>query len=197
MFKFSALVLSLLVVSTSFAAKVGEKAPEFKVSDINGKAHQLSDFKGKFVVLEWMNEGCPFVKKHYESNNMQKLQKEFTGKNVVWLTVVSSAKGKQGHWTADQAKAKVKDWKIASSAILLDEDGKMGKAYGAKVTPHMFVINPDSNIVYNGAIDSNDSSDASDIPTSTNYVAEALNSSMAGKPVKVSTSKPYGCGVKF
>jgi len=197
MYKLSALVLSLLLASTSFAAKVGEKAPDFKVNDVNGKSHQLSDFKGKFVVLEWMNEGCPFVKKHYESNNMQKLQKEFTGKNVAWLTVVSSAKGKQGHWTAEQAKAKTKDWKIASTAILLDEDGKMGKAYGAKVTPHMFVINPDSNIVYNGAIDSNNSSDASDIPSSTNYVAEALNSAMAGKPIKVSNSKPYGCGVKF
>lgn len=197
MIKLSALVLSLLVASTSFAAKVGEKAPDFKVNDMNGKAHQLSDFKGKYVVLEWMNEGCPFVVKHYSSNNMQKLQKEFTGKNVVWLTVASSAKGKQGHWTADQAKAKAKEWNIASSAILLDTDAKMGKAYGAKVTPHMFVINPEGTIVYNGAIDSNDSSDASDIPNSTNYVAEALNSSMAGKPIKVSTSKPYGCGVKF
>lgn len=197
MFKLSALVLSLLMVSTSFAAKVGEKAPDFKVTDMNGKAHQLSDYKGKYVVLEWMNEGCPYVKKHYESNNMQKLQKEFTGKNVVWLTVASSAKGKQGYWTADLAKAKSKEWNIASSAVLLDADGKMGKAYGAKVTPHMFVIHPEGSIIYNGAIDSNDSSEASVIPSSTNYVAEALNSSLAGKPIKVSTSKPYGCGVKF
>lgn len=197
MIKLSAIVLSLMMASTAFAVKVGEKAPDFQVSDVDGKVHKLADYKGKYIVLEWMNDGCPFVKKHYESNNMQKLQKEYTGKDVVWLTVASSQKGKQGHWTADQAKAKAKTWNISSSAILLDNDAKMGKAYSAKVTPHMFVINPEGNVIYNGAIDSNDSSDAKDIPTSTNYVAEALNSSLAGKPVKVSTTKPYGCGVKF
>lgn len=201
MIKLNAIVLSLALslgmATTSFAAKVGDKAPDFKVADMNGKTHQLSDYKGKFIVLEWMNEGCPFVKKHYQANNMQKLQKEYTGKNVVWLTVASSAKGKQGHWTAAQAQAKAKEWNIASTAILLDEDAKMGKAYGAKVTPHMFVINPEGKLVYNGAIDDNDSSDPEDIPKSTNYVDLALKESLAGKPVKVSTSKPYGCGVKF
>ena len=197
MIKLSALVLSLFMATTSFAAKVGEKAPDFKVSDMNGKTVQLADFKGKFVVLEWMNEGCPFVKKHYEVNNMQKLQKDYTGKNVVWLTVASSQKGKQGHWTPAQAQAKAKEWSIASTAILLDEGATMGKAYGAKVTPHMFVINPAGVLIYNGAIDDNDSSDSADIPKSTNYVDLALKEAMAGKPVKVSTSKPYGCGVKF
>ncbi|MES2769205.1 MAG: thioredoxin family protein [Bdellovibrionota bacterium] len=197
MIKLSALLLSLFMATVSFAAKVGEKAPDFKVSDMNGKTVQLADFKGKFVVLEWMNEGCPFVKKHYESNNMQKLQKEYTGKNVAWLTVASSQKGKQGHWTPEQAQTKAKEWNMAPTAILLDEGAKMGKAYGAKVTPHMFVINPEGVLVYNGAIDDNDSSDAADIPKSTNYVDLALKESLAGKPVKVSTSKPYGCGVKF
>lgn len=197
MLKLSALVLSLFMASTSFAAKVGEKAPDFKVADMNGKVHQLSDYKGKYVVLEWTNEGCPFVKKHYESHNMQKLQKEYTSKGVIWLTVASSVKGKQGHWTPEQAKAKAKEWGIASTAILLDGDAKMGKAYGAKVTPHMFIINPEGVLVYNGAIDSNDSTDPKDIATATNYVDEALKSSMKGEPIKVSTSKPYGCGVKF
>lgn len=197
MIKLSAFVLSLFMASSAFAVKVGEKAPDFQVADMNGKTHKLADYKGKYVVLEWMNEGCPFVKKHYESNNMQKLQKDYTGKDIVWLTVASSQKGKQGYWTAEQAKAKAKVWNISATAVLLDHDAKMGKAYGAKVTPHMFIINPEGTLVYNGAIDSNDSSDAKDIPTSTNYVADALNSSLKGEPVKVSTTKPYGCGVKF
>ena len=197
MIKLMTIALSLFVATASYAAKVGEKAPDFQVQDINGKVQKLSDYKGKYVVLEWMNEGCPFVKKHYESGNMQKLQKEYSGKNVAWLTVVSSKKGKQGHWTAEQAKAKLAEWKMSPTAVLLDEDGKMGKAYSAKVTPHMYVINPEGSLIYNGAIDSNDSSDAADIPTSTNYVDVALKSALKGEPVKVSTTKPYGCGVKY
>lgn len=187
----------LMFSATSFAAKVGEKAPDFKVTDSKGKVHQLSDYKGKYVVLEWMNDGCPYVKKHYNSGNMQKLQKEHTKNGVVWFTVASSLKGKQGHWTAEQANEKAKNWKIASTAILLDHDAAMGKAYAAKVTPHMFVINPEGVIAYNGAIDSNDSSDPKVIPTSTNYVDAALKSAQKGEPIKVSSSKPYGCGVKF
>ncbi len=194
------LILFALVsvfVSASFAAKVGSKAPNFKVTDSNGKVHQLSDYKGKYIVLEWMNEGCPYVKKHYNAGNMQKLQKEHTANDVVWFTVASSLKGEQGHWTAEQANAKAKEWKIASTAILLDHDAAIGKAYAAKVTPHMFVINPEGAVIYNGAIDSNDSADPKVIPTSTNYVDAALKSAKKGEPIKVSSSKPYGCGVKF
>jgi peroxiredoxin len=195
--KFSAILLSLLLAVPAFAVKVGDKAPEFSVVDMNGKTHKLADYKGKYIVLEWTNDGCPFVKKHYESKNMQKLQKDYTSKGVVLLTVASSLKGKQGHWTAEQAKAKAKEWDISSTAILLDHDAAMGKAYSAKVTPHMFVISPEGTVIYNGAIDSNDSSDPKVIPTSVNYVDQALKSAMDGKPVQVSTTKPYGCGVKF
>lgn len=194
-------LLSFLLVTmfsvSLFAAKVGEKAPDFSLVDQNGKTHKLSDFKGKYVVLEWFNYECPFVKKHYSEGNMQKLQKEYTGKNVVWLSVVSSAKGKQGHLTAEQAKAKYKELGMSSTAILLDESGLTGKAYGAKVTPHMYVVNPEGALVYNGAIDNNDSSDSKDIATSTNYVAEALTASLKGEKIKMAQSKPYGCGVKY
>ncbi len=192
----SLFLVTILSVSV-FAAKVGEKAPEFSLVDHNGKAHKLADFKGKYVVLEWFNHECPFVKKHYSVGNMQKLQKEYTGKNVVWLSIISSAKGKQGHLTAEQAKAKYKELGMAATAILLDESGAAGKAYSAKVTPHMYVINPEGVLVYNGAIDSNDSSDSKDIATSTNYVTDALTASLKGEKIKMAQSKPYGCGVKY
>lgn len=195
--KLLSLIALMLFSVNVFAVKVGEKAPEFTLMDQNGKSHKLSDFKGKYVVLEWLNHECPFVKKHYSVGNMQKLQKEYTSKNVVWLAINSSAKGKQGHLNQEAAKNLYKEQNMAATAILLDPTGATGKAYSAKVTPHMYIINPEGTLVYNGAIDSNDSSDSKDIATSTNYVADALNASLKGEKVKLAQSKPYGCSVKY
>lgn len=189
---------AFLLASPVFADAVpGNPAPAFEVKDANGKDQKLSDYKGKWVVLEWFNKDCPFVKKHYSSKNMQKLQKEYTGKNVVWLTVNSSAKGKQGYADATQALKDAKERDAAPTAILLDADGKVGKAYGAKTTPHMFVINPDQNVVYAGAIDDKESTEPKDISSSKNYVEAALNEGLAGKPITTKSSRAYGCGVKY
>jgi peroxiredoxin len=176
---------------------VGTRAPEFALSDAKGKAHSLADYKGKYVVLEWFNPECPFVKKHYGSGNMQKLQQEFTDKGVVWLTIDSSAPGLEGSLTAEQANNTITSWKTHQTALLLDPDGKAGKAYGAKNTPHMFVINPEGKIVYEGAIDNKASPNPADIPRSTNYVKVALEESLSGKPVSNPNTKPYGCSVKY
>jgi peroxiredoxin len=197
---------SLLVVLTSFAAAaafaadsppVGSSAPDFSAPDTKGKPHSLSQYKGKYVVLEWFNPECPFVKKHYGPGNMQKLQEEYTGKGVVWLSVDSSAPGKEGSLTPEQAEKKMTEWKTKPTALLLDSNGKVGQTYGAKNTPHMFVINPDGKIVYEGAIDSKASPNPADIPSATNYVKVALDESMSGKPVSNPNTKPYGCSVKY
>lgn len=184
--------------ATAKKAVVGAAAPDFTLVDSKGVSHSLASFKGKTVVLEWFNKGCPFVKKHYEgSTNMQALQKRYTDKGVVWLTVVSSAEGKQGFETpADTEKTRA-EWKIASTATLLDTKGDVGRMYDAKTTPHMYVIDPKGLLVYNGAIDSKSSSDAADIPKSQNYVAGALDLLTAGKPVALASTKPYGCSVKY
>jgi peroxiredoxin len=176
---------------------VGAAAPDISVTDSKGRTQSISQYKGKTVVLEWFNPGCPFVVKHYGSGNMQKLQEEFTGKGVVWLTIDSSAAGKEGHLTPEQANAKMTEWKMKPTALLLDADGKAGQAYGAKNTPHMFVISPEGKVIYQGAIDSKPSSKPEDIPSSTNYVKVALNESMAGKPLSTASTKPYGCPVKY
>jgi hypothetical protein len=157
----------------------------------------VSKYKGKYVVLEWFNPECPFVKKHYGSGNMQKLQEEYTSKGVVWLAVDSSAPGKEGSLTADQANAKMAEWKTHSTALLLDADGKAGKAYGAKNTPHMFIIDPDGKVIYEGAIDSKASPNPADIPSSTNYVKAALDEALAGKKISNPNTRPYGCSVKY
>jgi peroxiredoxin len=197
----SLLIVATLFISTSLFAidspSVGSAAPGFSLSDAKGKTHSLADYKGKFVVLEWFNPECPFVKKHYGSDNMQKLQEEYTGKGVVWLTIDSSAPGKEGSLTAEQAEKVMSSWKTHQTALLLDPEGKAGKTYGAKNTPQMFVINPDGKIVYEGAIDSKASPNPADIPTSKNYVRIALDESMAGKAVSNPNTKPYGCGVKY
>lgn len=178
-------------------AVVGSPAPDFSLTDSNGKTQSLSQYKGKYVVLEWFNEGCPYVKKHYESGNMQKLQKEYGGKGVVWLTIISSAPGKQGAGTAVEVNAKRGEWKIASAATVLDPQGQAGQLYGAKTTPHMYVIDPKGTLIYMGAIDDKATSDPADIPASKNYVQAALDQSMAGKPVAESATVPYGCSVKY
>ena len=192
------MALSLLgLPGASWAAKVGEAAPAFTGVDSNGKAVSLAQFKGKFVVLEWHNHGCPYVKKHYGSGNLPKLQKEWTGKGVVWLAVVSSAPGKEGHVDAAGANANMKQAGAAPTATVLDAKGEIGRLYGAKTTPHMFIVSPQGTLIYNGAIDDKPSTDAADIATSKNYVSQALTEAMAGKPVSVASTAPYGCSVKY
>jgi peroxiredoxin len=198
------LITTLLTIAAAssalFAADspaVGTNAPDFSLTDSKGKTQSVSQYKGKYVVLEWFNPECPFVKKHYGSGNMQKLQEESTAKGVVWLTIDSSAPGLEGHLTAEQANAKMTEWKTKQTALVLDPDGKAGQAYGAKNTPHMFVINPEGKIVYEGAIDSKASANPADITSATNYVKVALDESLAGKTVSTATTKPYGCSVKY
>src|ERR1700730_4679497 len=200
--KTKSILISLrsLVSATIFATDVppgGSAAPDFSLTDAKGQTHSLSQYKGKYVVLEWFNPECPFVKKHYGSGNMQKLQEEFTAKGVVWLSIDSSAPGLEGNLTAEQAEKKIAEWKTKQTALVLDPDGKAGRTYGAKNTPHMFVINPEGKIIYEGAIDSKPSSNASDIAGSTNYVKVALEESLAGKTVSNANTKPYGCSVKY
>lgn len=179
------------------AARVGEPAPAFSLTDTRGKARSLKDAKGKWVVLEWHNHLCPFVEKHYKSGNMQALQRKYVKKGVTWYSIISSAPGKQGHVTPEEGEALRKGLKKASTATLLDPTGEVGKLYGAKVTPHMYVISPEGILLYNGAIDSVRSTDADDIPKAKNYVAAALDAAMAGKPVAEPTTQPYGCSVKY
>jgi peroxiredoxin len=191
---------SSLIAASLFAADspaVGSGAPEFSLPDAKGKTHSLAEYKGKYVVLEWFNPECPFVKKHYGSGNMQKLQQEFTDKGVVWLTIDSSAPGLEGNLTPEQASSTINSWKTHQTALLLDSDGKVGRAYGAKNTPHMFVISPEGKVVYEGAIDSKATPNPADIPSSTNYVKVALDESLSGKAVSKANTKPYGCSVKY
>jgi hypothetical protein len=187
----------LALIASAFAVKIGDPAPGFTIVDSNGKQQHLSDYKGKYVVLEWHNQGCPYTKKHYESGNMQRLQKEWTGKGVVWLTVISSAPGMQGFVTPSQENEYLKTMNAAPTAVLMDMGGSMGHLYGAKTTPHMFIIGPNGTLIYNGAIDDHSSSDKNDIPNSKNYVSAALQEAMAGKPVTEAATRPYGCSVKY
>lgn len=195
---FGTCLLFLVPALASAEAVPGKPAPAFSVADAAGKTHALADYKGKWLVLEWFNKDCPYVRKHYGSNNMQGLQKKYTEQGVSWLTVISSAKGKQGYHEPAEALTVAADHKLASSApLLLDPAGVMGKAYGAKTTPHMYIINPEGVVVYAGAIDDNDSANPAVIPESKNYVAAALDEALAGKPVSKASSRPYGCSVKY
>jgi peroxiredoxin len=187
----------LALMTTALAVRVGEPAPGFTAKDSNGKSQSLSDYKGKYVVLEWHNQGCPYTKKHYESGNMQRLQKEWTGKGVVWFTVISSAPGTQGFVTPTQENDYVKQVSAAPTAVLMDPEGTLGRLYGAKTTPHMFIIDPSGTLIYNGAIDDHSTSDPADIASSKNYVSAALSEAMSGKPVSESATRPYGCSVKY
>ena len=198
--KFIAAIFTSLLTTTLLAIDsppVGSAAPNFSLTDSKGKTQSLAQYKGKYVVLEWFNPECPFVKKHYGSGNMQKLQEEYTGKGVVWLSIDSSAPGAEGSLTADQAEKVATGWKTHPTALLLDPEGQAGRAYGAKNTPHMFVINPEGKVVYEGAIDSKRTPNPADIPSSTNYVKVALDESMSGKPVTTANTQPYGCSVKY
>src|SRR5258706_1196374 len=176
---------------------VGAPALAFTATDLRGQSRTLAEFKGKYVVLEWHNQGCPYVVKHYGSGNMQRLQKELTADGAVWLTVISSAPGKQGNVSAADADAYVKEQKAAPTAVLLDRDGTVGRLYGAKTTPHMFLVDAAGTLVYAGAIDDKPTTDAADIAGATNYVQAAYREVKAGKPVTTSATAPYGCSVKF
>lgn len=189
---------TVLVAAVSmWAVKVGEPAPNFTAKDSNGKVQKLSDYKGKYVVLEWHNRQCPYVHKHYSSGNMQKLQKEWTARGVIWLTVISSAPGRQGYVTAEEENAYLKEVNASPTAALLDPSGELGHLYSAKTSPHMFVINPAGILIYDGAIDDKPTTDLDDIATATNYVNLALEEAMAGEHVKTPVTRPYGCSVKY
>jgi peroxiredoxin len=191
------LSLMTLMVLDAHAARVGEPAPDFTATDTHGQSQKLSQYRGKFVVLEWHNRDCPFTRKHYASGNMQRLQKQWTAKGVVWFTVISSAPGEQGYITGAAENAYLREMNAAPTAVLLDPQGELGHLYDAKTTPHMFVINPEGVLIYNGAIDDKATTDESDISGAKNYVSVALEEAMAGKPVSQPTSRPYGCSVKY
>jgi len=180
-----------------WAAKVGEAAPDFTASASNGKTVRLSDYRGKYVVLEWHNNGCPYVGKHYNSGNMQRLQKQWTSRGVVWLTILSSAPGKQGYVTASEENDYLAKMQATPTAALLDPTGEIGHLYDAKTSPQMVVINPQGVEIYDGAIDDKPTTDLQDVPNATNYVSLALEAAMAGKQVQTPATRPYGCSVKY
>jgi peroxiredoxin len=179
------------------AVNVGDQAPDFALTNGIGEKVKLADFSGKFVVLEWVNYECPFVKKHYVNGDMQKMQQEAKDKGVVWLSICSSAPGKQGHLPQEKIAGEVEKQKAVITAYLIDEEGTVGRSYGAKTTPHMFIINPQGKIIYAGAIDSIKSVDPADVPKATNYVREALMAALEGKEIKTASTAPYGCSVKY
>lgn len=183
--------------ATAVPSRSGSPAPDFTLLDAGGKSHALSGYRGKWVVLEWVNYDCPFVKKHYGSGNMQKHQQAARDKGVIWLSINSSAPGKQGHFEGVELTKRILDAKAASDAYLLDVDGKVGRAYKAKTTPHMFVIDPEGRIVYSGAIDDKPSTDLADVAGARNHVQAALESGMAGKTVETAATASYGCAVKY
>lgn len=189
--------LAAFLPAANAKVEIGETAPDFTAVDTNGVEHSLSDFKGKNVVLEWSNHDCPFVVKHYSVGNMQKVQKQATDDGAIWITIVSSAKGKQGHVTAEEANKIMEEKGTHSTARILDPSGVLGKLYGAKTTPHMFIIDKEGKIAYTGAIDSNSGFSANAIENATNYVTAALTSLNAGEEIEVASTKPYGCSVKY
>jgi peroxiredoxin len=188
---------SVLASRAWATATVGQAAPDFTLMDTSGKPVTLSSQKGKVVVLEWFNDGCPFVHKHYDSSNMQKLQSSYEAKGVVWYSILSSAPGKEGFATGADATKQYNDDRSKATALLLDPKGQVGHLYGAKTTPDMYVVNAKGVLVYKGAIDDKASTDPADIPSSKNYVSAALDEVLAGKPVTTAETKPYGCSVKY
>ncbi|NOT42057.1 MAG: redoxin domain-containing protein [Alphaproteobacteria bacterium] len=194
----TAAAVSLAAISLATAAPIiGKPAPAFTATDSNGKSHTLSDFKGKTVVLEWTNDGCPYVKKHYGSGNMQRLQQEITAAGGVWLSIISSAPGKQGHVNGAEANQLTAKHKAQPTAVLLDPTGAIGRAYEAQTTPHMFVIDPTGNVRYMGAIDDQPSTEAATIALARNYVREAFKAVSTGAKVAETATDPYGCSVKY
>ena len=194
----SAALLALSVSGTAMAAAtVGQPAPNFTLNDLNGKRVSLADYKGKHVVLEWQNPGCPFVQKHYDSGNMQQLQNKYDAKDTVWLSINSTHPSHQDYQSNEKMSAYLASKKAAPDAYMPDTDGSVGLSYGAKTTPHMYVINPAGVLVYAGAIDDKRGTNPAEIARAKNYVVAALDESKAGKPVSAATSQPYGCSVKY
>jgi peroxiredoxin len=193
----AALALAGVPGQAAESASVGQPAPNFKLMGSDNKAHALSSFEGKYVVLEWTNPNCPFVKKFYGSNTMQSLQKDETAKGVAWLRINSGAPGHDGYQTPADLAAYISENHVAATASLIDPTGKVGHMYGARNTPEMFVIDPKGTLIYAGGIDNKPSTDPEDISSATNFVKAALDESMAGKPVAVATAPPYGCSVKY
>ncbi len=192
------LIAGFLMTAAAYAdPEVGKPAPDFSAVDSHGKTVKLSDYRGKTVVLEWTNDGCPYVKKHYSSNNMQTMQKEAAAKGIVWLTVISSAPGAQGYVTGDEANKLTATRGAAPAAVILDPEGKLGHLYDARTTPHMFIVNGEGALVYMGGIDDKATTDAGDIQTAKNYVRAALDNLAAGAPVENAVTRPYGCSVKY
>lgn len=190
-------IAGAIALITSHAAEIGKPAPVFTAKNVKGEAVSLADFKGKTVVLEWVNFGCPFVKKHYASGNMPELQKTYTAKDVVWLTINSAAEGKQGYMEPAKMAEEAATQGNKASHFVMDTDGTVGKAYDAKVTPHMFIISKDGNLVYDGAIDSKATTETADVATAEKLFTNALDAVLAGKEVANAKNKPYGCGVKY
>ena len=194
------MLAALLAVACGLAsatAVVGQPAPNFTATDTSGKTVSLADFKGRHVVLEWVNPGCPYVVKHYGSGNMQATQKAAVDKGVVWLSINSTATDASDYKAPASMAAWMVSQKAGSSATLIDSEGKVGRAYGARTTPHMYIVDPAGKLAYAGAIDSKASSNPADIAGATNYVKQALAESMAGKPVSAASTRPYGCSVKY
>ena len=192
------LTLALATLTLPAVAVVpGTIAPDFKGTDSNGVQHSLSEYRGKYVVLEWANKGCPYDQKHYLSGHMEDQQREWTAKGVVWLSVISSAPGEQGYVTPAEENSYIKTMRVASTAVLLDPTGSIGRLYEAKTTPHIFVIDPTGKLIYQGAIDDKPTTEQEDLKTARNYLNEALTAAMADNPVPIATTRPYGCSVKY
>lgn len=192
-----AVIGAMICSATAWAAEPGDAAPAFTVKNVKGEEVTLAKQKGKVVVLEWVNYECPFVKKHYGSGNLPKLQEKYTGKDVVWITVASGAEGEQGYLPAKELAARSEKEGNKASQIVLDTDGVVGKAYGAKTTPQLVVIDKEGKVAYNGAIDSKATTEAADIASADSYISAALDSVLAGKTVDKAKTQPYGCGVKY
>ncbi len=195
--RFALAAMAAALTLPLWAARPGEPAPDFTATDTYGRTHRLSDYRGKFVVLEWQNRGCPYTRKHYETGNMQRLQKQWTARGVVWLTIISSAPGKQGYMTAEEANQYFAQMGAAPTAVLLDPQGTVGHLYDARTTPEIYIIDPKGVLIYQGAIDDKPTTNPEDIKTARNYVDLVLGQAMAGQPVTISATRPYGCSVKY
>ena len=196
-FQIPLIIIALYACGSSAALRVGEPAPGFEGMDTGGNVQRLADYRGKTVVLEWTNHDCPYVRKHYGAGNMQEQQREAAAQGVVWLSIISSAPGKQGHVSPEESEELARTRNAAPRAVLLDSEGKIGRAYHAKTTPHMFIIDETGVLVYMGGIDSISTANPDDIPQATQYVSVALQELAAGKPVSTPVTKPYGCSVKY
>jgi hypothetical protein len=190
-------VILAAVTLPALAVVPGTPAPDFKGTDSTGAQHSLSEYRGKFVVLEWANQGCPYDRKHYLSGSIESQQREWTGKGVIWLSVLSSAPGEQGYVTPAEENTYLKTMHAAPTAALLDPDGTIARIYEAKTTPHIFVIDPTGKLIYQGAIDDKPTPDQEDLKGARNYLNETLTAAMAGKPLQVASTRPYGCSVKY